>query len=153
MKKLFVAGLCVLGQVVAFAGDAPRGFKELSELEEAKAEAMKKGKLLAIVAKGNDDACPRCAAALENGTKAIKSDCVMVFARVDDVRKNTDLPATVTAETKDAVSGAWVTFYVFDSGLEKLVAEAGRKELEDDKDATKAFKKEVDAARKELVGK
>lgn len=137
----------------ALAGDAPRGFMELSEIEEAKAEAKEKGKLLAIVAKGNDDACPRCAAALENGTKAIKTDCVLVFARVSQVRNNKELPKTVLAETKDAVSGAWVTFYVFDSSLEKLLAEADRGQLENDKDATKAFKKKVDAARKELTGK
>jgi hypothetical protein len=77
----------------------------------------------------------------------------MVFARVADIRKNAELPATVTAETSDAPSGASVTFYVFDAGLEKLVAEAGRKELESDKDTTREFKKEVDAARKELAGK
>ncbi len=153
MKKLLVVGLLILGQAFVFAGDAPRGFMEISELEQAKAEALKKGKLIAIVAKGNDDACPRCAAALENGTKAIKSDCVLVFARVDDVQNNASLPAAVTAETKDAASGASVTFYVFDAGLKKLIAEAGRKELEDDRDATKAFKKKVDAARKELAGK
>ncbi len=153
MKKLLAVGLLILGQAFVFAGDAPRGFMEISELEQAKAEALKKGKLIAIVAKGEDDACPRCAAALENGTKAIKSDCVMVFTRADDVRKNAELPPAVSAETKDAASGASVTFYVFDPGLKKLIAEAGRKELEDDKDATKEFKKEVDAARKELAGK
>lgn len=153
MKKLFVIGLLIFTQALTFAGDTPRGFMELSELDEAKAEALKKGKLIAIVAKGNDDACPRCAAALENGTRAIKSDCILVFARVDDVRSNAKLPAVVSAETKDATGGAYVTFYVFDAGLEKFVAEAGRKELEDDRDATKAFKKEVDAARKELAGK
>ncbi|MDP4626099.1 MAG: hypothetical protein NWT08_13290 [Akkermansiaceae bacterium] len=153
MKTLVILVLSIAANCYSFAGDAPRGFMELSELEEAKAEALEKGKLLAIVAKGNDDACPRCAAALENGTKAIKTDCVLVFARVSEVRENKELPAAVLAETKDAISGAWVTFYVFDAGLEKLVAEADRKQLESDKDATKEFKKKVDAARKELTGK
>lgn len=153
MKKLLVVSLLVLSHVFAFGGDTPRGFMEISELEQAKAEALKKGKLIAIVAKGEDDACPRCAAALENGTKAIKSDCVMVFARVEDIKKSADLPAAVRAETKDAASGASVTFFVFDPGLKKFIAEAGLKELEDDKEATKAFKKKVDTARKDLAGK
>lgn len=154
MKKVFLGGLLVLGQALAFAGDVPRGFKALSELEEAKAEAVKKGKLIAIVAKGKDDSCPHCAAALEAGTRAIKSDCVMVFARAAEVRANEALPASVTAETADAGEGAWVTFYVFDAGLEKLVAEVSRGELQKDEEgAARAFKKQVDAARKELVGK
>ena len=153
MKSLMFLGMFLVGQCVAFAGDAPRGFMELSELEEAKADAVKKGKLIAIVAKGDDDACPRCAAALENGTRAIKTDCVLVFARVSEVRSNPELPDTVTAETRSAIGGAYVTFYVFDADLEKMVAKAGRKELESDRDATKAFKKKVDAARKELTGK
>lgn len=153
MKKLLFLGLILLGQGFAFAGDAPRGFMELDELDEAKAKAEKAGKLVAIVAKGSDDACPRCAAALENGTKAIKSDCVLVFARVSEVRNNKDLPAAVATETSSAVDGAWVTFYVFDPGLEKLVAKASRKELESDQKATKAFKTEVDTARKALTGK
>ncbi|MGJ8645148.1 MAG: hypothetical protein ACSHX9_17230 [Luteolibacter sp.] len=153
MKTFILLIFSLAANFHVIAGDAPRGFMELSELEEAKAEAVEKGKLLAIVAKGNDDACPRCAAALENGTKAIKSDCVLVFARVSQVRDNKELPETVLAETKDAVSGASVTFYVFDAGLQKLLAEADRGQLENDKDATKAFKKKVDAARKELTGK
>ena len=150
MKKFATFLFTALFASVAFAGDAPRGFMELDELAEAQAKAEKSGKLVAIVAKGKDDACPRCAAALENGTKAIKSNCVMVFARVADVRSNDKLPKTVTNETRDAPGGASVTFYVFDSKLEKLQAEANRGVLESDKKATKAFKAKVKAARKAL---
>jgi len=153
MRKTLLIGFLILGNMSAFAGDVPRGYMTLSELDDAKEKAEKSGKLIAIVAKGDDDRCPRCAAAFENGTKAIKNDCVLVFARVSEVLKNDNLPDAVTAETADAISGAWVTFYVFDAGLNKLVAEAGRKELESDKSATREFKNKVDAARKELIGK
>lgn len=152
MKRIALCWFALLFAASAFGGDAPRGFMELDELEEAQAKAQKSGKLVAIVAKGNDDACPRCAAALENGTKAIKSDCVLVFARVNQVRNNDDLPATVTNETRDATGGAAVTFYVFDPELKTLQAEADRGVLESDKKATKEFKNKVKAARKALKG-
>lgn len=153
MKTLVLTLLYVATSCFAFAGDTPRGFMELSELGEAKAKATEKGKLIAIVAKGNNDACPHCVAAFRNGTRAIKSDCVLVFARVPELKDNKDLPASVLAETRDAMDGAAVTFYVFDPSLEKLIAEAGRKELASDRGATRDFKKKVDAARKELSGK
>lgn len=153
MKTLLVSAVLIASQFISFAGKVPSGFMEIGELEEAKAKAAKSGKLVAIVVKGSEDSCPRCAAALENGTKAIKSDAVLVFARVPEVQAGKGLPETVTKETSDAIDGAWVTFYVFDAALETLVAESSRKALESDKAATKAFKDKVDEARKSLAGK
>ena len=153
MKTLLVSVVLLASHCISFGGKVPSGFMEIGELEEAKAKAAKSGKLVAIVVKGSEDSCPRCAAALENGTKAIKSDAVLVFARVPDVQAGKGLPESVTKETSDAMDGAWVTFYVFDPALESLVAESSRKELESDKSATKAFKDKVDEARKALAGK
>jgi hypothetical protein len=90
----------------------------------------------------------------KNGTKAIKFDSVLVFARVPEVQPGKNgLPESVTRETSDATEGAWVIFYVFDSGLGTLVAEAGRGELESSRSKTKAFRDKVDLARKSLTGK
>ena len=146
IQMLFVGLLA--GSVVA--GDAPRGFMELDELEEAQAKARKTGKLIALTVKGRDDACPRCAAALENGTKAIKSDCVMVFMRTAQARAGEGIPDNVHEKVKNSTEGAAVTFYVFDPELEEVLATASRKELESGKKATRAFKDKVDDARKAL---
>jgi hypothetical protein len=90
----------------------------------------------------------------KNGTRAIKFDSVLVFARVPEVQPGKNgLPESVTRETSDATEGAWVIFYVFDSGLGTLVAEAGRGELESSRSKTKAFRDKVDLARKSLTGK
>lgn len=153
MKNLLFLGLLLVGQCVAFAGGAPRGFMELGELDQAMEKAAASGKLIAVVVKGDDDSCPRCATAVENGTKAIKSDCVMVFSRVSQIRASKTLPEAVAAEAKNTVGGAWVSFFVFDAGLEKLVAKSDRDALESNKEKIKAFKKEVDEARKEASGK
>lgn len=153
MKTLMISLVLLASHCISFAGRVPSGFMEIGELEEAKAKAAKSGKLVAIVVKGSEDSCPRCAEALENGTRAIKSDVVLVFARVPEVQPGKGLPESVTKETSDAVDGAWVTFYVFDAALETLVAESSRKELESDRSATKAFKDKVDVARKALAGK
>ncbi len=153
MKTLLVSLVVLASHCISFAGKVPSGYLPIAELEEAKAKAVKSGKLLAIVVKGSEDSCPRCAAALENGTKAIKSDAVLVFARVPEVQPGKGLPESVTKETQDAMDGAWVTFYVFDPALESLVAESSRKELESNRTEIKAFRDKVDASRKELTGK
>jgi hypothetical protein len=151
MKSLLQLLLAALFLGTAVAGDAPRGFMESDEFAEAQEKARKTKKLIAVAVKG-DDGCPRCAAAMENGTKAIKSDCVMVFMRVPQARSGEEIPASVHEQVKNSPGGASVTFYVFDPELETLIATAGRKELEADRDATKAFKEKVDEARDELKG-
>lgn len=153
MKTLIVSVLFLASHCISFGGRVPAGFMELSELENAKAKAVKEGKLVAIVVKGSEDSCPRCAAALKNGTRAIKSDAVMVFARVPQVQHGKGLPDSVTKETEDSIDGAWVTFYVFDPALESLVAESSRKELESNRAAISAFREKVNAARESLNGK
>jgi hypothetical protein len=115
--------------------------------------AAKQGKLIAIVAKGFDDDCPGCAAASKNGTRAIKSDCVLVFSGVSKLRSHKDLPQALESATERPVDGARVTFYVFDPALEKLIVQAGRDELESNRTEIKPFKEAVDDARKELTGK
>ncbi len=137
----------------ALAGDPPSGFIDLGELQAAKAQALKEGKLIAIAVKGYDDKCPRCAAALKNGTRAIKFDCVMVFSRVSKLKTYKDLPSALKSATQNPTDGAWVGFYVFDPAVEKLIAQAGRDELESDRTKIKAFRDAVDTARKDLTGK
>lgn len=149
MKKLVSLLLAALFVGTAIAGDSPRGFMDFDELTEAQEKARKTKKLIAVAVKG-DDGCPRCEAAMENGTKAIKSDCVMVFMRVPQARSGEKIPASVHEQVKNSPGGASVTFYVFDPDLEKLIATAGRSELEANRDATKAFKEKVDTARDEL---
>jgi hypothetical protein len=154
MKNLWIVGLLLLIQCCnAFAGDPPSGFIDLGELQKAKAQAVKEGKLIAIAVKGYDDKCPRCAAALKNGTRAIKFDCVMVFTRVSKLQTYKDLPAAVKTATQRPTDGAWVEFYVFDPAVEKLIAQAGRDELESNRTKIKAFRDAVDTARKDLTGK
>lgn len=63
--------------------DAPRGFKPISELESAKSDAIEKQRLLVVVVKGANDACPNCVTSLANGERAIGSGVVKVFARAE----------------------------------------------------------------------
>jgi hypothetical protein len=131
--------------------DVPRGFSPLTDVREAQAEATSGKKL--VVVKGRDDACPNCAVALENGLKAVGSGVVKVFARAETIG-NEDAsnftPALQARVKQNFSTGAWVTFVVFDPEMTKIVAEASRKELQDDKQATAAFKKTVQEAKKAL---
>ena len=132
---------------------APRGFVPLGELKEAQAKAEKDKKLVVLVVKGDDDQCPNCAAALENGLKAVGSGVVKVFARVDAIGQadaSAFTPALQARVRQHFTGGAWVTFVVFNPEMTEIVAEASRKELQDDKKAIAAFKKEVQAAKKAL---
>jgi hypothetical protein len=156
MKKPIIAILSalMLSSVAASAkDDAPRGFAPLSELSEAQTEAEAKKKLVVLVVKGKDDNCPNCVEALENGLKAVGSGVVKVFARAETIGKadaSAFSPALQARVKQHFITGAWVTFVVFDPAMSKIIAEAGRKELQSDKKATAAFKKEVQDAKKEL---
>ncbi len=132
--------------------DAPRGFMPLSELKEAQTKADGK-KLVVLVVKGMDDTCPNCAAALENGLKAVGSGVVKVFARAETIGKADASgfpPALQERIKRNFTTGAAVTFVVFNPDMSSIIAEATRKELQNDKKATAAFKKEVQDAQKAL---
>lgn len=154
MKKT----ICLLLSAVLLSGaccfakdDAPRGFTPLSELPAAQTKAAAGKKLVVLVVKGMDDSCPNCAAALENGLKAIGSGVEKVFARAETIGKAdaTAFPPALQERIKqNFVTGAAVTFVVFNSDMSKIVVEAGRKELQSDKKATAEFKKAVQEAKK-----
>ena len=156
MKKPIIAILSALmlsGISASAKDDAPRGFVPLAELSQAQTEATAKNRLVVLVVKGKDDNCPNCAEALENGLKAVGSGVVKVFARAETIGKadaSAFSPALQARVKQHFVTGAWVTFVVFDPAMSKIIAEAGRKELQSDKKATAAFKKEVQEAKKEL---
>ncbi|MEY3897016.1 MAG: hypothetical protein RLZZ214_2537 [Verrucomicrobiota bacterium] len=133
--------------------DVPRGFTPLVEIKEAQTEAASGKKLVVLVVKGMDDACPNSAAALENGLKAVGSGVVKVFARAETIGKadaSNFTPALRERVKKNFIGGAYVTFVVFDPAMTQIVAESSRKELQDDKAATTAFKKTVQEAKKGL---
>lgn len=149
---LVVISLLGLGNLHA-KDDAPRGFQPISELESAKSEAGEKQRLLIVVVKGADDACPNCATTLDNGERAIGSGVVKVFARAEALN-SADLsgfPAALKERAaKKFTTGAAVTFLVFNPDGTKLLAEAGRKELQSDKKAIAQFKKDVGEHKKAL---
>lgn len=148
-----ISALLISAFSAAAKEDAPRGFAPLTELKEARDKAVSDKKLLVLVVKGQDDACPNCAAALENGLKAMGSSVVKVFARAETIGAadaSAFTPALQARVKQSFTTGAAVTFLVFDPEMTKIIVEAGRKELQDDKKATAAFKKEVQEAKKAL---
>lgn len=154
MKSL-VSTLCLAACLVlplSAKPDAPRGYEPLAELKEAQEKAAGK-KLVVLVVKGMDDACPNCATALDNGEKAVGSGVVKLFARAETIRQAdaTDFtPALKDRIHKGFTTGASVTFVVFNPDMTQILAEASRKELQSDKKATAAFKKQVQEAKRAL---
>lgn len=151
-KSLLLIAAAFLSVLPAMAKeDVPRGFSPLTELKEAQAKAAKDKKMVVLVVKGMDDACPYCAAALTNGLGAVGSGVVKVFARAETIREvdSSGFPEPLQARIKQGfTTGAAVTFLVFDAEMNKIVAEAGRSELQDDRKAIAAFKKTISEARK-----
>lgn len=155
MKTAITAAFAlILGIASLTAKDkdkAPRGYDPISELEAARSEAGGK-KLIVVLVKGLDDACPNCAAAMENGERALGSGVVKVFARAETLNK-ADLSAYPAAfqerAKKKFTYGSAVTFLVFDPAMEKLIVEATRKELQSNKKLTAEFKKTVKEAKSE----
>jgi len=141
LSLLSIGGLSAKEKV-----DAPRGFEPISELEAAKTEAVEKNQLLVVAVKGADDDCPHCTAAMESGEKAVGSGVVKVFARAEalNMADPTDFPPALEERAaKKFTTGASVEFLVFNPDGTKLLASSTRKELDGDKKAISAFKKEV----------
>jgi hypothetical protein len=157
MKKhiLLVVAALVMGVLPSTAKEkekVPRGFDPLSELKEAQTKAASDKKLVVLMVKGMNDDCPNCAAAMENGLKAVGSGVVKLFARAETIgaADASEFPAALKERvSRGFVSGAAVTFVVFDPEMSKIIVEAGRKELESDKKAISEFKKTVQKAKKE----
>ena len=156
MKMKSIAALLSLASCLILPlcakDDAPRGFAPLSELKDAQSKADGK-KLVVLVVKGMDDSCPYCAAALENGTKAIGSGVIKVFARAETIGKadaSSFTPALQQRVKQTFVTGAAVTFVVFNPDMSSIIVEASRKELQSDKKAIAEFKKKVQDAQKAL---
>lgn len=151
MKTTFTAFVAIiLGITTLSAKDkAPRGYEPISELEAARSEAGGK-KLIVVLVKGLDDSCPNCAAAMENGERALGSGVVKVFTRAEEMNK-ADLSAYPQAfqerAKKKFTTNASVTFLVFDPAMEKLIAEATRTELQSNKKLTADFKKTIQEAK------
>lgn len=157
MKAAFAAAAAlVLGISSISAKDkdkekVPRGYEPISGLAEARSEAAGK-KLVVVLVKGLDDACPNCAAAVENGERAIGSGVVKVFARAETLNTAdlADYPQAFQERAKKKfTTNASVTFLVFDPGMEKLIAEATRTELQNNKKLTTEFKKTVQEAKRQ----
>jgi len=156
MNAKFIIALlslaCTLILPVTAKDDAPSGYLPLAKIEEAKTKAAGK-KLIVLMVKGMDDACPNCAAAVDNGESALGSGVVKLFARAETIGKADATgfsPALQERIKLQFVTGAAVTFLVFNPDMTTLITEASRKELQSDKKAIAAFKKEVQEAKKAL---
>jgi hypothetical protein len=143
----------ILISPVLFArDDTPSGYMPLDKLAEAQTKAKQSKKLIAITAKGFDDQCPYCAAAFTEGTKALRSDCVMVFTRVAALREKRDtVPAALKEASATASDGAAVYFYIFDPDVTQLVTTTDRMQLQNDPKSIKETKKVVNEAQKKLA--
>ena len=131
--------------------DAPSGFTPLVRFADVKEKAAADKKLVVLLVKGMDDNCPHCAAAMEAGSKALGGGVLKLFARAETIG---NLDATSFSPTmnerikKGFVRGAAVTFVVFDPQAGRIIAEAGRNELDGNKKATAEFKKQITEAKK-----
>jgi hypothetical protein len=152
MKKLLP--LTVAALLCQFAGAYEiSGAKPIDKLaaEQAKVKASKK--LICIVYKGAHETCPHCAAAAENGVKAVRgsAECVVITeAQVKDKAIMDKLPPDVQKMLRSQPTNAWVSFTVYDADLTKIIATSGRESLENDKKATKQFSETVREAKNAL---
>lgn len=155
MKNAVLLSATLLLSLLPVTGkdQVSRGFDPLSDLPALSAKAATDKKMVVLVVKGSNDACPRCAVAMDNGLKAVGSGVVKVFARAENIKASDSsaFPAPLKERiAKGFTTGAYVTFVVFDPEMKKIVAEAGREELEADRKAISDFKKEIAEAKKGL---
>lgn len=143
----------VLSSLSLHANDkAPGGYLPISELKTAIAKSDGK-KLIVVVVKGLDDACPNSKQAMKNGERAVGPGVIKVFARAETLNSADLSPYPIALQErakKKFTTNAFVTFLVFDPTMENIIAESSRKELQSDKKLTAEFKKIVQEAKKNL---
>lgn len=154
MKKFLPHILALSGVFCSLASAYDiSGAKPIDKLASEQSKVKDTKKLLCIVYKGADDSCPHCAAAAENGVKAVRGSAECVFIteeQVKDPKVMEKLPAGVQTMLKSQPTNAWVSFTVYDAELTKVIATANRNSLETDKKATKEFTQTVRDAKKAL---
>ena len=146
--------VALLGAVCSFANAYEiSGAKPIDKLAAEQAKVKEGKKLICLVYKGADDSCPHCAAAAENGVKAVRGSAECVFiteAQVKDKAIMDKLPANVRKMLKEQPTNAWVSFTVYDAEMTKVIATSSRNSLENDKKATKQFADAVRDAKNAL---
>ena len=149
---LSILAAVALTPLALFAKDtkekAPSGYISIDELTKAQEKAKSSKKLIAVLAKGENDSCPHCATAMSVGQSAFKGDCVLVFTRSENIGSKSGLPETVKNGLAGSPTGAAVTFVIFNPELTEVVGKIGRDELESNKKAVSALKKTVEEAKK-----
>jgi hypothetical protein len=153
--KTLLSLLAIIAMPLAAIGKdskekAPSGYISIDELAKAQEKAKTGKKLIAVLAKGANDNCPHCVTAKSVGESALKSDCVLVFTRSENIGSKT-LPEPVKNGLAGSPTGAAVTFVVFNQDMTEVVGKIGRDALETDKKAVSALKKTVDEARKKIT--
>jgi len=129
------------------------GAKPIDKLSAEQAKAKQGKKLITVVYKGADNNCPHCAAAAENGIKAVRASSEMVViteAQTKDKALMSTLPPAVQKVLSTQPTNAWVSFTVFDPDLTKVIASGNRETLETDKKAIREFSNKVHEAVKEV---
>lgn len=156
MKKSSISlflGLFALMILPLSARDTPRGFEPLAKINEEQAKAVASKRLVVLMVKGANDSCPHCVSATNNGLKAIGSGVTKLFARAEGIAQTdmTGFPEAVSQRLQRGfTTGAAVTFVVFNPEMTEIIVEAGRSELQSDRQSIAAFKTAVQDAKKAL---
>ncbi len=130
----------------------PAGYIALEDIAKAQEKAKASKKLIAVVAKGANDACPHCATAFSVSQTTLRNDCIMVFTRAEGLNERaSSLSDAAKSGLSGIPTGASVTAVVFNPDMTTVVAKLGRDELEANKKEVADMKKAVSAARKELA--
>ena len=140
-------------QALPLAAYDIKGAKPVTKLGEQQTKAKADKKLVTLVYKGSDNTCPHCAAAAENGIKAVQSSSVMVVITEQEAKESSivsKLPKAIQDVLSVQHRGAYVSFTVFDADLTKVIASGDRFALEKDQKKIHAFTNLVREAKKEI---
>jgi hypothetical protein len=147
LSAVMVASFCIIASAYEISGSKPI---EKLDAEIEKVKAAKK--LICIVYMGSDESCPHCAAAADNGVKAVRGSAEVVVIK-EAQAKDEAYVAKFTPAVREMLAKqptkAWVSFNVYDPDMKTLIASIGR-QLETDKKATKEFTEKVKAAKAQL---
>lgn len=95
--RIFFLGLLVSS--IASAQRVPKGTFNASQYAEAKAEAAKEGKNIAVVVTTIDSSCPKCVFGTEVAFKEMRSDYILVLEDDQKQSKTGKLPGDIKQKT------------------------------------------------------
>jgi len=152
MNRLCIVSLCFLFVVVEVKAEfkMPKSVYRMSQIEEAKAEAVSKGKPVSFIYTHEKTTCGLCEASSLNAANELKRKTVVVYADADT--ESDQLPDAVQAALRTPEAGRFVPkIVIVDSEMTNVLAVVPYARVDEQNQLLKKAQKKLPASQLKII--